>query len=282
MRAPLSAIEPASRGVSILTRGDCARVCSRVCAGVAPGWPGACGAPGGVWVGAGGAVVPGGVCGAGWPGTCCCWRRRLLLLLVHLRQADKNLPANQDQRRQHDGEERVLLVVHLMARIARGLRWTGRRSPRHILGGGHLQPPHRAVEFLDQPIEWQLQRRAASDEDVIIARAHPPGGRARNHRLEAPAHAVAVDRASHLLGDGETDSDRTTVASRLGPATRRPRSAPWLRSRWPRNRPVASAAPWACPARRAGSRRQALSRLRPWARRLAMILRPPLVAIRAR
>ena len=77
MRAPLSEIEPDSRGVSIWTRGDWARICSRLRVGTAPGWPGS-GTPAGVWAGPvgavepGGAVVPGGDCGVPWPGVCCC------------------------------------------------------------------------------------------------------------------------------------------------------------------------------------------------------------------
>ena len=35
----------------------------------------------------------------------------VLLLLLHLRQADEILPADQHERRQHDGEDGVLLVV---------------------------------------------------------------------------------------------------------------------------------------------------------------------------
>ena len=72
MRAPLSAIEPASSGVSIFRRGESASTCSRVIVGAAAGWPGACGVvPGGAWVvGAGAGVVPGGACG--FCCVCCC------------------------------------------------------------------------------------------------------------------------------------------------------------------------------------------------------------------
>ena len=39
-----------------------------------------------------------------------------LLLLLHLRQAEVDLPRNQDERREHDGENGVLLVGHLQTR----------------------------------------------------------------------------------------------------------------------------------------------------------------------
>src|SRR5262249_56719498 len=38
----------------------------------------------------------------------------LLALLLHLRQTEEDLPSDQDQRRQHDEEERILLIIHLI------------------------------------------------------------------------------------------------------------------------------------------------------------------------
>ena len=82
MRAPLSAIEPATFGVSMRTRGDAASAASRVMIwpGALPGRPGACGvAPGTACGGAPVCGVDPGCC-AGAPGgccerscACCCW-----------------------------------------------------------------------------------------------------------------------------------------------------------------------------------------------------------------
>ncbi len=110
MRAPLSEIEPVSVGVSILTRGEAASAASRVSAVTVPGAPGTCG----VGAGCGGLRRGSGLRLRG-AGRLLRGLRLLLLrllLLLHLRQADENLPSDQHERRQHDGEERVLLVGH--------------------------------------------------------------------------------------------------------------------------------------------------------------------------
>ena len=117
--APLSAIEPRSRGVSIGTRGEALSAASRDSC-----WPGVGAAP--------------------WPDSCGCappWCRgrrlagllgrrldllllllrlelRFLLLLLHLRQADEILPRDQHERGEHDGENGVLLVGHVRRSIS--------------------------------------------------------------------------------------------------------------------------------------------------------------------
>ena len=47
---------------------------------------------------------------------------RSLLLLLHLREPEEDLPADQDQRREHDGKDRIFLVIHLGARSRRSAR----------------------------------------------------------------------------------------------------------------------------------------------------------------
>ena len=118
MRAPLSAIEPARLGVSMRTRGEAASAASRVMI-----WPGALPAARRLRRG----------CrrrlrrarrSAAWSGLLRRGAGRLLrallrlllldlLLLLHLRQAEEILPADQHERGQHDGENGVLLVGHL-------------------------------------------------------------------------------------------------------------------------------------------------------------------------
>src|SRR3954468_14442709 len=123
MRAPLSAIVPFRRGVSMAVRGEAASTASRVCvctpAGVAV--PGTLSEPGGA-VAPGAGVVPGGPGAGGAPGggggagrrlaLLRLLDQRLLLLPLHLRPADEELPADQHERRQHDGDDGVF-IVHL-------------------------------------------------------------------------------------------------------------------------------------------------------------------------
>src|SRR5207302_8841763 len=47
---------------------------------------------------------------------------RSLLLLLHLWEPEEDLPADQDQRREHDGKNRIFLVIHLGARSRRSAR----------------------------------------------------------------------------------------------------------------------------------------------------------------
>ena len=120
MRAPLSAIEPFSAGVSIAMRG--------VAASTARAGLHLAGRRGGAGRLRGGA---GGWRRAGRPGPCrvraavpgapgagrlllllLLLQQRLLALLLHLRHADEELPADQHDRRQHDGENGILVVGH--------------------------------------------------------------------------------------------------------------------------------------------------------------------------
>ena len=93
-------------------RGEAASAASRVSVGAALGSPGACG------------TVPGAACGGapGWaagagccPCVCCCCLLLLrdLLLLLDLGDREQILPCDQDDAGQHEGEQQVLLVVHV-------------------------------------------------------------------------------------------------------------------------------------------------------------------------
>src|SRR5215470_15962016 len=103
MRPPLSAIEPLTREVSMRTRGDAASAASRVRVGGSAGWRWRCTGP----------LLLG-------------MLLRLLLLdlllLLHLRDAEIDLPSDQDERGEHDGEDGILLIVHLGARSRRRAR----------------------------------------------------------------------------------------------------------------------------------------------------------------
>ena len=292
MRPPLSAIEPFTSGVSTAMRGLAASTASRVNT-----WP-----PGTVWARglrrarrrrrAGRARCAG--AGVPEPGRARRAARlllRLLLLLLglallfHLRHADEILPGEQHDRREHDREEGILLVGHSCfsrtyrpcARLADG-RVSGRRRIRRSCGrtAARARPAGRSARS-----HARLSRASAAERRTTSRRR-------RRTRLRSTALPTFFDTVNPKRDGALSLRARAPAARtrRRGPSRRRLRRG---------NPPVASAAPCkrcpvgACLYRRTGAhfagtcgRRQALSRLRPLARRVASTLRPPTVAVRAR
>ena len=72
-----------------------------------------------------------------------------------------------------------------------------------------------AAEFLHHVAERRFERRAASDQDVIVPGAKRGGRREPDELAQAAPHPVAFDGIADLLGDGEANPGRSD---------RRPRS----------------------------------------------------------
>ena len=265
MRPPMRASEPVRRGVSMRTRGEATSAASRVTVGAALGTPGACGTVPGATCGvAPGCALAGGCCD--WVCCCCCWAsclwRSSCGLANRYCHPIRTMPVSTMASSRFFWSS--ISMIHIGTRA---------------LHGPWLQPPQRCLEFLDDAIERQLQGGPPSDQHVIMTRPQPPGGRTLYDILEPPPHPIALDCRADLLRHGETDADRAIVGSPkrlqhesggcdLATASRCQKIGPPPQSLHGNPPP--------------GGRRQALSRLRPRARRAATTLRPPVVAIRAR
>ena len=144
---------------------------------------------------------------AAWPGTCggsglrgC--RRRLarlrrcrgaLLLLLDLqlflprfllRHADKILPADQHECREHDGEDGILIVVHHDSVLPLRLACTRRNAPSKscvIAANG------------------RLERCPPSDQYIVMSGVKPGCGREPHNLPQTTANAVSLDRIPDLL-----------------------------------------------------------------------------------
>src|SRR5262249_12412697 len=115
------------------------------------------------------------------------------------------------------------------------------------------------------------------DEDIIMAAPHVMRGRTPHRLPEPPAHAVALDRGADLLRRREADPGRPLVVAPARLEHEGGGGNPRSRCHGEELGPSPQALhprPLRCD--------QALSRLRPRARRAATTLRPPLVAMRAR
>ncbi len=246
MRPPLSAIEPARRGVSMRDARRRASAASRV-RSTAPAAGTAVRRRRGRRAAARCRLLPAPLGAAG-----CAAAAAACFCLLHLRHAEEDLPADQHERRQHDGEERVLLVVHLIARIAR----TALRRSRAV------RPWMRHLEPRSAPSKSRSSARTAAPARRAVRSAHNHGRDAASSAAESLTISRSRRRTrlrstalADLLRHGEADADRTTHRLACAPAARKPRSAPWLRWRRPGNRPVASAAPWERRRGAAGVRR---------------------------
>ena len=284
MRPPLSAIEPVSRGVSIATRGEAAITASRVSCwlgGGAPAWPGTCGAPGCPAVPACGAGCGCGRLLACCACCCCALSCGFLPLLLHLRHADEILPADQHERGQHDREDGVLLVGHRAALSA---------SP-HV-GCGVLCQRAGACQRCDargrsarsksstSRVERQIEGRAPADQHIVMARPHARSGGASRTTSRSR-------RRTRLRSTALPTFFETVKPTRTGPSSRRSRACSTKAAGGSlgagRGGQEIRSLPQPLHGRRGRPRRaQALSRLRPRARRAARTLRPPVVAMRAR
>ena len=199
--------------------------------GKLPGRPGACGvAPGSACGGAPGCWVAPGCC-AGAPdgcarscACCCCCS---ICLLLHLRDAEVNLPPDQHERGQHDGQDCVLLIGHFGTRSRR----SARLKSSVIWSNGSDKAARRPISTSSCPEE----RPVAADSLTISLRR-------RRTRLRSTAFPTFRDTVKPI---------RTgPLSARARACKRNPRLAPCLRSRRPGNRIVSSAAPWMTPAPR--------------------------------
>src|ERR1700681_558315 len=91
--------------------------------------------------------------------------------------------------------------------------------------GGSRGPPENAFDFVEQRWEPELARAGRSDEDDVA----PGRGAERitvEDRLDAPAHAVADDRAPDGRADGDPDPRATPAggdeAGQVGPGATLP------------------------------------------------------------
>ena len=179
MRPPLSAIEPVRLPVAIGMRGVAPAPRPRASAAGRP----ACSfarAPAALRPAAPARapvapLLPGG-------GVVCCWVCCLAscLLLFHLRHADEILPADQHDRREHDGENGVLLIAHRELRPAVASR---------------LQPPQRAPRI--HPRSARTAAAAPRAGRSAHSHARPAAGRrpiAARFRAAAAARGCARPR----------------------------------------------------------------------------------------
>ncbi len=67
----------------------------------------------------------------------------------------------------------------------------------------------RPFEVLHHPFKRQTERRAASDQHVVVARPHASLRREPNDLPQAALHTVAFNRVADLLGDGKSDARRS-------------------------------------------------------------------------
>jgi hypothetical protein len=137
----------------------------------------------------------------------------------------------------------------------------------------------RTREVLDEPGERQLKGSAPADQHIVIPRPEPVRV-AKPHDFPQPApHPIALDRIADLARNGKSDPWRSGVGALVGlqheslPGGPRPcRDAQKVRP-FPQSFHGGAGRTLAA---------QALSRLRPRARRAFSTLRPPLVSMRLR
>jgi hypothetical protein len=73
---------------------------------------------------------------------------------------------------------------------------------------GSMHAAKCAVEFLDHVAERRFERRAASNQDVIVPGAKCRGRREPDELAQAASHPIAFDGIADLLGDGEANPGR--------------------------------------------------------------------------
>jgi hypothetical protein len=165
---------------------------------------------------------------------------------------------------------------------------------------GAVDAAKRAAKFLHHGIKSHFERGAPSDQHVIVAGLQQSRWRKPNELAQPAPHTVALDGIADLFADRETNARRAALPTRTGlqdkAAGMSTRAGPGSLGNGPKLTPPYQ--PLHCrdfgvtglgdplaidsqPKYRAG-RAQALSRLRPRARRAAKTLRPPLFAMRAR
>jgi hypothetical protein len=171
-----------------------------------------------------------------------------------------------------------------------------------VMFAGAVHPAKRTLEFLRHGVEGELERGPPSDQHVIVAGAKRRRRRKPDELAQPAPHPIAFNGVADLFADGETDPRRPALRPRpclqnkgAGMRSRALlRPLPGSLGNGPKVTPAfqplhrsdfgvtSSRRPFAIEITSVGCRVQALSRLRPCARRAASTLRPPLLAIRAR
>jgi hypothetical protein len=153
---------------------------------------------------------------------------------------------------------------------------SGPRPARSLSARLAVELSQRAFEIGEQFRKRHGEGGAPADHDVITP-ALRRNCRCPHHFSQASPDPVALDRRTNFPGNRETEAGRALISTiarlkqeRLGRSLFPPGSSNELR---------ASPQPLEWPRRRPG---QALSLLRPRARRAASTRRPPFVAMRAR
>jgi hypothetical protein len=160
-----------------------------------------------------------------------------------------------------------------------------------------MNPPHRNGEVPHHLIERAVERRAAPDQHVIVAGLQRVRRGQPHHLTQAPPYPVTLHRIAHLPRHRKTDARNATLGAaprlhqeRVGGRPHRGGGCPKIHPALQPLHGQSGFGPFAfgkmmraqSSLSPAASSRHALRRLRPWARRAATTLRPPLVAIRAR
>jgi hypothetical protein len=92
----------------------------------------------------------------------------------------------------------------------------GCTSSRTLGLTGSMDAMKRRSEVVNHLAEPGLERRAPSDQHVIVAGAKRRGWRDADKFAQATPHAVAFHRIADLLGDGEPDPRRPSLGAQAG------------------------------------------------------------------
>ncbi len=143
-----------------------------------------------------------------------------------------------------------------------------------------MHAPQRAFKLFGHPRKRYAERRATTDQYIVMAVTHRTAAGQPHDFPQAPPHAVSLDRIADLLRDREAAPRRALIGALARLQHESGGREPGSRCRGQKVRPLPQ--PFHASMRAAGARRQADRRLRPRARRADKTLRPPLVAMRVR
>jgi hypothetical protein len=145
-----------------------------------------------------------------------------------------------------------------------------------------MRASNGAIEILFDTFERQGQGGSTSDQYIIVPGLDARGTVKPDDFAQTAAHSIAFHGVADLFGDGEAETRGTLIAAALG---LQDESCGWYLDPGCGGQKVRSL-PQSFHRDEAGPADpllpQALSRLRPRARRAAITLRPPTVAMRAR
>lgn len=74
-----------------------------------------------------------------------------------------------------------------------------------------MNSAERGIEFLPHLLKRQGERRAPSDQDIIVAGAHLADGRQSYHFPQPPPYAIALHGIADLSRHREADARRTIL-----------------------------------------------------------------------